>query len=129
MRIHNAEIVNAIAAKCADRLGGLYDFADPISNFKNIFLLDGGVAACIWCAPRVYECHLIFPPECRGRDAIDASRRMGDYMMTYHADMLWGRPPECDRAAIWHIRQAGFVEESRAFEPTLGGVVYFVRRK
>jgi hypothetical protein len=128
MRIHDAQFVNSIAAKCADQLGGVYDFSEPISNWKNIFLFDGGVAACIWSAPRVYECHLIFPPDCRGRAAVEASKRMGNYMMKYHADMLWGKPPECDRAAIWHIRQAGFIEQSRGFEPSLGGVVYFVRK-
>jgi hypothetical protein len=129
MRIHDPDIVNEIAEKITDRLGGLYDFSEPISNPKNIFLQDGGVAACIWSAPRVYECHLLFPPECRGRQAVDASRRMGDYMMAYHADMLWGKPPEADKPACWHIRQAGFVEQSRGYDPAMGAVVYFVRRK
>jgi hypothetical protein len=129
MRIHDAEVVNELALRIADQLGGEFDFTAPISDPKNIFLHDGGVAACIWCAPRVYECHLLYPPECRGIDAVKASRRMGDYMMAYHADMLWGKPPEADKAAIWHIRQAGFTEIGRGFEPTLGPCVYLARYK
>lgn len=130
MRIFNAGIVNAIAQNAPDKGGIIYDFCKPIRDTRNVFLLDGGVAACIWSAPRVFECHLIFPMGCRGRSAIQASKRMGDYMMAYHADMLWGRPLEADKAAIWHIRQVGFVEQSRNFDSMIGaGVVYFVRNK
>ena len=130
MRIFDAGVVNAIAANAPDQNGVIYDFFKPISDRRNIFLLDGGVAACIWSAPRVFECHLIFPLGCRGRAAVDASKRMGDYMMAYHADMLWGRPMESNRAALWHIRQAGFIEQSRNFDAVVGaGVVYFVRGK
>lgn len=128
MRIYDVETVNAIAHRIADRLGGDFDFSAPIADRKNIFLHDGGVAACIWSAPRVFECHLLYPPEHRGRAAVQSSIRMGDYMLKHHADMLWGRPPESDKAAMWHIRNSGFVEYGRGLDATLGPVVYFWRR-
>ncbi len=129
VRIHDGAIVNDIALQIADRLGGEFDFTAPISNPKNIFLLDGGCAACIWCAPRIFEVHLLFPPDIRGRAAIDASKRMGDYMLKYHADMLWAQPSESDKATIWLARQVGFSEYGRASNDIIGPVVHLVRRK
>ena len=126
MRTYKPEVVNAIAARIPD-MGGYADFTDAVLDAKNIFLHDGGVAACIWSAPRVYECHLFFPPECRGRFAVTASKRMGDYMMTYHAEMLWAQPAASNKAAIWLGRQAGFDVIGNGYHSLIGAVVYMKR--
>ena len=125
MRIYDYEVANAIA----EQNGQILDFSETFANQRNVILHDGGIAFCIWSAPRVFECHLLFPPNCRGKQAVAASRRMGDYMMTYHADMLWGQPPANDRAAIWHIRQAGFTFYGKATNAIVGPVEFYVRRK
>jgi hypothetical protein len=127
MRIYDAEIVNAIALQVADELGGLYDFSAPISEPKNVFLLNGGIACCIWSAPQVYECHLLFPPEIRGGQAVRRAREMADFMFANYAKILWCRPPVTNRAAIWLIRQVGFVEQSRGLDKEVGQAVYLVR--
>jgi hypothetical protein len=125
MRVYDANFVNAIADRCEDRLGEFRDFTIPISNQSNIFLHDLGIAACIWSAPEVYECHLLYPPEFRGRAAIAASKRMADFMMNNHAKMLWGQPPSHDAAACWHIRQVGFDFVGFGHHAVVGDVSYF----
>jgi len=102
-----------------------FDFSDAIANPANVFLSEGGgVAMCIWSAPRVYEAHIIFHPESRGRAAINACIAMRDHMMANHADMLWGQPKLTNRAAIWLIRQAGFVCAGHGENPIVGPVQY-----
>jgi len=135
MRFHDPEIVNRVAniPEVAAYLGAdSFDFTIAIGKPENIFLQQCGgkaIALCEWSAPRVYECHLIFHPECKGRDAINASRIMGDYMLAFHANMLWGRPQVKNRPAIWHIRQAGFSAAGFGDHPGIGAVQYFVRSK
>lgn len=126
MRCHDPEVVNAIAAQVPD-LGEYTDFTASVLDARNIFLHDKGIAACIWSAPRIFECHLFFPVEHRGKAAIDASRRMGDYMMQYHADMLWAQPAASNKAAIWLGRQAAFDVTGNGYHPLVGSVVYMKR--
>lgn len=107
-----------------------FDFSDAVSHPQNVFLYDdGGCAAFIWCAPRIYECHLMFDPASRGRTALDASRRMRDFMMDGHADMLWGQPALANKQARWLIRQVGFSHAGFGEHPVIGPVEYLSCRQ
>ena len=137
MRLHDADYANRIANIPEVARGLLpggdendWDFTVAVSKPENIFLRCGeGVALCEWSAPRVYECHLLFPPSCRGRRAINEAREMSDFMMANHADVLWGRPPRANRAAIWMIRQVGFHHAGFGHHTLVGDVEYLVRDK
>lgn len=133
MRIHDPRPVNEIAniPQVAAALGAeAFDFTDVMADKRNIVLWrDRGVAVCMWCAPRVFEVHLFYHPDTRTRNAINASISMGDYMMTYHADMLWGQPKMSNRAAIWHIRQVRFEHAGDGHNPLIGDVSFFVRKE
>lgn len=112
----------------APLLGGeAFDFTAAVASPQNIFLdHGGGVAICEWSAPRVWECHLMFDPDCRGRQAIAAASAMRDFMFEHHADMLWGRPDVSNRAARWHIRQLGFRNAGFGVHPFHGREVEFL---
>lgn len=131
-RLWDAELANTIAnlpevgpylmADCD------FDFSDAIANDRNIFLHDdGGIAVFSWSAPRVYECHLFFRPECRGKRAVAASHRMIDWMVPEHASVLWAQPPVGQKAAIWIGLRVGFGLAGQFTHPTLGLVQYLTR--
>lgn len=137
MRFHDAAIVNDLAnipeVSRGISLDGEvthFDFSEAIANPQNIFVRDGGgIAICEWSAPRVFQCHLLFHPDCRGRAAITAACNMRDFMMANHADMLWGQPKKSNRAAIWLIRQTGFFYTGDAVHPLVGEVEHYVCRQ
>ncbi len=117
MRTFDAELVNRIANSpgVPELLGAeSFDFSAALQDRSNIFLHhEGAIAICEWSAPRVYQCHLIFAPSCRGRHAVRAAIAMRDFMLDNHADMLWGQPAIANAAARKLIRMAGF--ESAGF--------------
>ena len=131
-RLHDAALANEIA-----NLPGVgeylmadhaFDFSEAIESERVIFLHDdGGIAIFSWSAPRVYECHLFFRPECRGKRAIEASFRMIDWMVPEHADALWAQPPAGQKAAIWIGLRVGFHLAGTSTHPTLGPVQYLMR--
>lgn len=104
-----------------------FDFSDAIANDRNVFLHDaGGIAVFAWSAPRVYECHLFFRPECRGKSAVEASLRMLNWMAPL-ASVFWAQPPIGQKAAIWIGLRVGFRKEGTFVHPQLGPVQYLTR--
>lgn len=134
-RTFDVERVNAIANRPDVRpsLGyegcdGDVDFGAAIADERNIFLEEGGgFAICGFSGPGVYECHLMYPPEARGRGAIASSKAMAAFMFAGGARLLWGQPRKSDRAAQWHIRQVGFDPAGSGVNPLFGPVEYFVK--
>lgn len=133
MRFTDPDIVNRIAnipevSKGISLDGEVteFDFTDAIANGQNVFLRDGGgIAICEWSAPRVYQCHLLFAPDCRGRCAITSATNMRDFMMANYSDMLWGQPKKSNRPAIWLIRQVGFSHVGDGVHPMVGPVEFY----
>lgn len=134
MRFTDPDIVNRIAnipevSKGISLDGEVteFDFTDAIANQQNVFLrYGGGIAICEWSAPRVYQCHLLFAPDCRGRSAIISATNMRDFMMANYSNMLWGQPKKSNRPAIWLIRQVGFSHVGDGTHPMVGEVEYYV---
>ncbi len=112
VRTYDAELVNRIANSpgVPELLGAeSFDFTAALQDPSNIFLHhEGAVAICEWSAPRVYQCHLLFDPSCRGGRAVRAAIAMRDFMLDHHADMLWGQPALENVAGRKLIRLAGF---------------------
>ena len=133
MRTFDAEMVNRIAnAPGVPELLGAeaFDFSAAIKVPTNIFLhYQGGIAICEFSAPRVYQCHLIFAPDCRGRKALRSAIAMRDFMFANHADMLWGQPPIGNAAARKLIRMAGFEPAGFGENPLVGEVEYLICRQ
>lgn len=132
MRTFDAALVNRIANSpgVPELLGAAaFDFTVALDLKTNIFLHYGGaVAICEWSAPRVYQCHLIFGPECRGRRAVRAALVMRDFMLEHHADMLWGQPAIGNRAGRKLIRMAGFGPAGFGENALVGAVEYLTCR-
>lgn len=131
-RLHDASLPNEIAnlPGVGEYLmaGCVFDFSEAIECDRNFFLHDdGGIAIFAWSAPRVYECHLFFRPECRGKRAVEASFRMINWMVPAHADALWAQPPVGQKAAIWIGLRTGFKKNGTFTHPTLGPVQYLTR--
>jgi hypothetical protein len=106
-----------------------FDFSDAIADPRNIFLFeDQCCAICIWSAPRVYECHIMKFPGAGVRSSIAAFKRMRDFMMKDHADMLWGQPAIANKAGRWLIRQIGFKHAGFGSHPMIGEVAYVCHR-
>lgn len=132
MRFTDPAIVNAIAnipevsrSISADGEAFEFDFSQAIANPANIFLLDGGVGIFEWSAPRVYQWHVIFPPSCRGRAAIEAVKRMRDYMMANHANMIWAQPKVSSKAVIWLALHIGMKPCGTGVNSAVGPVAYY----
>lgn len=105
-----------------------FDFSDAIESDRNIFLHDsGGIAIFAWSAPRVYEVHLFFRPECRGRNAIDACFRMIDWLVPEYADAIWAQPPVGQKSPVWMALRTGFKKGAVSAHPVLGPVQYMTR--
>ena len=130
METRDVEAINAIAnLPGVPELFGAeaFDFTEAVANPLNIFLLhDGALAICEWSAPRVYQCHLIFAPECRRRRAVNAAIAMRDHMLREHADMLWGQPPLDNIPGRKLIALAGFKSVGEGFNTLLGKPVEYV---
>ena len=131
-RLHDARLANEIAnlpevapylmADCD------FDFSDAIAEGRNIFLHDsGGIAIFAWSAPRVYEIHLFFRPESRGKPALEACQRMIDWMVPAYADVLWAQPPKGLKAPLWVGLKLGFKKCGEFLHPQLGPVQYITR--
>jgi hypothetical protein len=120
----DVEAVNAIAnLPGVPELFGAeaFDFSAAVADERNVFLLhDGALAICEWSAPRVYQCHLIFSPECRRRKAVRAAIAMRDHMFAHHADMLWGQPPLGNIEGRKLIALAGFKHAGFGHHPLVG---------
>lgn len=102
-----------------------FDFTEAVENDRNFFLHDdGGIAVFAWSAPRVYECHLFFRPETRGKRAVEASMRMIDWMHPRFASAFWAQPPIGQKAAIWIGLRVGFKMRDTFNHPQLGPVQY-----
>ena len=133
MRTYDADLVNRIANSpgVPELLGAeAFDFTAAIGVPTNIFLHHrGAIAICEFSAPRVYQCHLIFAPECRGRKAVRAAIEMRDYMFAHHADMLWGQPAIDNEAGRKLIRMAGFQPAGFGENPLVGKVEYLTCRQ
>ena len=133
MRTFDAELVNRIANSpgVPELLGAeAFDFTAALQDRSNIFLHhEGAVAICEWSAPRVYQCHLIFAPECRRRRAVNAAIAMRDFMLANHADLLWGQPAMSNVAARKLIRLAGFAHAGFGTNPLVGETEHFVCRQ
>lgn len=129
MRTFDADLINGIANSpgVPELLGAeSFDFSEALKLDSNIFLTTAGaVAICEWSAPRVYQCHLIFAPSCRGRKALSAAGEMRDFMFDNHADMLWGQPPLANVPARKLIRLLGFEHSGYGENPLVGKVEYF----
>jgi hypothetical protein len=133
MRIYDASIVNEIAnipevsrELSVDGEECEFDFSDAIASRSSVFLhCGGGVGMFFWSAPRVYECHILFPPDKRGANAFQACLAMRDEMMGM-ADMLWGQPKLSNRKAICLIRRLGFSPAGIGENPIIGPVQYLV---
>lgn len=133
MRTFDAELVNRIANSpgVPELLGAeAFDFTVAIGVRTNIFLHHrGAIAICEFSAPRVYQCHLIFAPECRGRQAVNAALAMRDFMFANHADMLWGQPALGNRAGRKLIRMVGFEPAGFGENALVGPVEYLTCRQ
>lgn len=104
-----------------------FDFSEAIESERTVFLHDdGGIAIFSWSAPRIYEGHLFFRPESRGKRAVEATLRMIDWMKPL-ADMVWTQPPASHKAAIWMGFRTGFKKAGTFFHPTIGPVQYMTR--
>lgn len=128
MRTFDVEYVNAIAnAPGVPELLGAesFDFTAAIKDRSNIFLAHGGAVGLFeWSAPRTYQGHLMFGPECRGRKAVRAAAAMRDHMFANHASMLWGQPPVGNCIAKL-LRMIGFKPAGEGHNPLVGKVEYF----
>lgn len=133
MRTYDADLVNRIAnAPGVPELLGAeaFDFTVAIAVSTNIFLhCRGAIAICEFSAPRVYQCHLIFSPSCRGIKALRAAAEMRDFMFANHADMLWGQPAVSNRAGRKLIRMLGFEPAGFGENPLVGPVEYLTCRQ
>lgn len=131
MRTFDAELVNRIAnSPGVPELLGAEAFEFSASIRDHIFLHhEGAIAICEWSAPRVYQCHLLFSPECRGRRAVRAAIAMRDFMFANHADMLWGQPALANAPARKLIRMVGFEPAGEGDHPMVGPVEYLTCRQ
>jgi hypothetical protein len=133
VRTFDTDLVNQIANSpgVPELLGAdSFDFTAALQDRSNIFLHhEGAVAICEWSAPRVYQCHLIFDPSCRGRRAVSAAIAMREFMFANHADMLWGQPAIANTAARKLIRMAGFEPAGFGTNPLVGEVEHLTCRR
>jgi hypothetical protein len=93
------------------------DFTDFLSNPMNACLIEGdGGALFVWRAPGIYEVHVFF--EQRGREVIEISRRMLDYMRNeFEARWFWAAVPTQSRHVIMFTRLMGWKSQGKAFFP------------
>lgn len=133
MRTFDAELINGIANSpgVPELLGAeAFDFTVALRDEATIFLHNqGAVAICEWSAPRVYQCHLLFAPQCRGRRALKAAGEMRDFMFANPADMLWGQPPVSNKAGRKLIRALGFTHAGFGEHPLVGAVEFLTCRR
>ncbi len=112
------------------RLGYL-DFSEVVAS-EDYRVLECGTDAVMifeWCAPAVWEAHIMFLPTCRGRCAVAVARAMCAWMLEADADMLWNNAPSIHRHVGWFNRRVGFEPAGIGLHPVLGEVERFVMRK
>lgn len=115
MRVFDASAHNRIANHPAVRpsfpwVEGEVSFDAEVTDTQHYcFLLDGEAAAMFeWSAPGVWQVHSLASPDCRGKHALDAGRRMIGWMRDHEgATMFWGQTPVGNRAARMFNRLIG----------------------
>lgn len=76
-----------------------------------IFLISSNGELCLffeWSAPGVYQMHSLSLPTFRGKDMMNAAKKLIEAMfIEYGADMIWGMTPLGNRAARMFNRKIG----------------------
>ena len=129
MRVASLEEVNAIAndASVQKMMGvGDLDFSAAMADDRLVALTHNGFCSLfVWCAPGVYEGHVMARKDSRGRCAIDAGKSAFAYMKEQGARMIWAQPSIANRAAIWYVRQMGMKDHGVGYHSVIGDVRYF----
>lgn len=88
------------------------DFGPFLENEMNVCLAEGdGGAFFVWRGPGIYEVHVAF--EQRGREVIELSHRMLEYMRERGAETFWAAVPVKSRHVVMFTRLMGW--KSRGF--------------
>ena len=87
---------------------GKADFTEFLANGLNVCLIEGnGGALFAWRGPGIYEAHAFF--EQRGREVLNLSHRMLEYMRQKHgAWLFWSIVPTQTRHARMYCRLLGW---------------------
>jgi hypothetical protein len=89
------------------------DFAQFFADRMSVGLIEGeGGALFVWRGPGIYEVHVMF--EQRGREVIELSRRMLDYMRERGGKLFWAAVPVESRHVIMFTRLMGWKSQGFA---------------
>lgn len=93
------------------------DFTEFLSNPMNACLIEGeGGALFVWRGPGIFEAHVFF--EQRGREVLELSHRMLDYMRReFGAKLFWAAVPVESRHVIMFTRLMGWKSQGKANFP------------
>lgn len=93
------------------------DFRDFLGFSGNVILIEGnGGALFAWRGPGIYEVHVFFAQ--RGREVLDLSRRMLNYMRGNHAaHTFWSAIPVESRKVKLFARWMGWKSQGTALFP------------
>jgi hypothetical protein len=87
---------------------GELDFEESVAEEQNWFLMgEHGGFILAWCAPGVYEVHVMVLPEGRGKWAAKARQATIDYAKENGAKMLWARIAPQAKFVSWFARRGG----------------------
>lgn len=106
-RTYRADLINYFAAHpdIAPLIGGPLDFTNAIRD-TNVYLFgEHGGLLFNWCAPRVYEAHIMLTKAGRGAWGIAATN---EALAKLGADMVWARIVPGNRPLAQHAVRCGF---------------------
>ena len=106
-RTYRADILNYFAAhpEIAPYVGGPIDFTNAMHD-ANVYLFgEHGGLLFNWCAPRIYEVHIMLTRAGRGAWGIAATK---EALAKLGADMVWARIEPGNRPLSQHAVRCGF---------------------
>lgn len=120
----DADIPNRFAAHpdIAPHIGGPIDFTQAMRETAAYFFGEHGGLIFEWCAPGIYEVHIMLTRAGRGSWGLRATQAALEQL---NADRVWARIDPMNRPLVMHAIKSGFREvETRNLYPAGEPVSY-----